>query len=75
MTRQGNQVQLSFGSTDKLVRFWNVETGEQVGEINILQEDDGIPFGHGVEDVAFSVDWRLIATAGEDLIQLWSLQR
>lgn len=65
ITRNGNgQFNMSISSEDQLVRFWNVETGSQLGKIQTAT---------GVSAVAFSADWSLIATGGSDgLIQLWS---
>ena len=64
IVREGNQVSFTIGSEDKLIRFWNVETGQQISTI----EADGT-----ISEVSFNTDWSRIATAtGDGFIQLWS---
>jgi WD40 repeat protein len=52
---------------DKVVRFWDVETGKQVGSISVPD---------GVTAVSFNADWSLVATAdNKGLVQFWTAKQ
>jgi WD40 repeat protein len=66
VNRVGNQVTLNMSSEDKVVRLWNVQTGDQIKQIEAPD---------GVSSVAFNAAWTLIAigdsTGG---IQVWGVK-
>lgn len=64
ITRSGGQLNISFSDEDKFLRFWDIETGQQIGKIEM---DSGISL------VAFNADWTVIAIGNSDgAIQLWT---
>ncbi len=65
--RTGGQISISIGPSDKFLRFWNVETGDQV---KLLENTDEI------DQVSFNSDWRLLATAHEKgIIRIWGVKK
>jgi len=67
ITRSGGQIELSFSSEDKFVRFWDIEAGQQIGSIELPE---------GISVVSFNPEWTLIATGtGEGVIQLWGVKK
>ena len=63
IARSGGQFTRTFVDADKFLRFWDIETSQQIGKIEMA---------NGVSTVAFTTDWAVIAT-GDDagLIQVW----
>jgi WD40 repeat protein len=62
-SRSGGQVSASRVDGDSLVRFWNVETGKQIGTI----ESDA-----NITSMSFARDWSIIATGNvTGVVQVW----
>lgn len=57
---------LATGGLDRLVRLWNVETGELLAELG--DEDTG-----GVLGLAFSDDGYLLVSSSASAVQLWGV--
>jgi len=67
ISHSGSQITFSLKSGDGLVRFWDVQTGSQIGSIKNTDE---------INAVAFSPDWTLIATGtNKGAIQLWNVKK
>jgi WD40 repeat protein len=65
ISRIGDQISLSVGPSDQVVRFWNVETGEELARL------EGVD---GISSISFSADWTRIVTGdGNGHIKLWRI--
>ena len=64
-SRSGGQVTASWVDGDSFVRFWNVETGKQIGTI----ESDA-----NITCMSFARDWSIIATGNvTGVVQIWQI--
>lgn len=63
---ENGQLSISFSPEDQIIRLWDLETGKQVGFIEMPE---------GVSSASFNSDWTLVATGnGSGLIQLWDVK-
>ena len=67
---------IATGCLDGLVRLWQAETGELIGELEgHAPQTDAILVNGGVRHVAFSADGRLATAGGDASVRLWEIKQ
>jgi WD40 repeat protein len=66
VTTNGSQFSISISSEDKIVRFWDTKTGEQIGSIKTSE---------GASCASVNSNWTFVATGDEKgVIQIWGMK-
>lgn len=65
MTVSGNNISFQFASGDQIVRFWDVETGD---EVSAIREDSG-----NVGQMIFNAEWTIMVLADLEGITFWGV--